>query len=171
MAGCLLASGAYVLLIGSLAAPWALAATSRGRQVRDQGAEPIPLRPATLAADIDSLAGLSVRLTSARVVGVFGRQVFLVESDTPLRPLRGSRRRVLVFIESRSLRVPPALLVGSTVTLAGTARTLLSMQVSEEVGWPAKLTRDSVSRLDIQAALLATSVSTPEGVDLLTARQ
>jgi hypothetical protein len=93
--------------------------------------------------------------------------VFLVESDVSLRPLRGNRNRVLVFVQSGTLAVRPALLVGSAVVLEGTARTLLGIQVGQEVPWPAELTRDSLSRLDIRAALLATSVSTPDGVDLL----
>ena len=148
---------------------WAVSRNAEGAPARDQRANqlPIQLRPATLAEDINSFAGLSVRLTSARVVGVFDPRVFLVESDVSLRPLRGHRNRVLVFVRSGTLGVRPALLVGSTVVLEGTARTVLGIQVRQEVPWPAELTRDSLSRLDIRAALLATSVSTPEGIDLL----
>jgi hypothetical protein len=97
-----------------------VASTARAQD--DQAAQlPIELRPATLAEDIDSLAGLSVRLTSARVVGVFDPRVFLVDSQATVRPLEGHRNRVLVFIQSGRLSIPPALLVGSTVTLSGTA--------------------------------------------------
>jgi hypothetical protein len=74
---------------------------------------------------------------------------------------------VLVFVESGELRVQPARLVASTVTLSGVARSLLGIQVTGEVPWPAKLTSDAVKRLDIRAAILATSVETPDGVDLL----
>jgi hypothetical protein len=127
---------------------------------------PIAMRPNTLAALVDTLAGRSVRLLDVRVVGVFEPRVFLVESQSALRPIR-FRNRVLVFIEAGALRVDPGLLVASTVTASGVARTLLGMQVSGEVPWPSVLTRDAVRRLDIRAALLATSVRTPEGIDLL----
>ena len=153
----------------ALTSPWAVFGSAERAPAREQRTNglPIELRPATLAEDINSLAGLSVRLTNARIVGVFDPRVFLVESDVSLRPLRGNRNRVLVFVRSGTLGVRPALLVGSAVVLEGTARTLLGIQVSREVPWPAKLRRDSLSRLDIRAALLATSVSTPDGVDLL----
>lgn len=169
-------AGVLVLLVASLTgnpradtSPWAVPGDAEGASARDQRANPLPiqLRPATLAEDINSLAGLSVRLTSARIVGVFDPRVFLVESDASIRPSRGNRNRVLVFVQSGTLGVPPALLVGSAVILEGTARTLLASRVRQEVPWPAGLTRDSLSRLDIRAALLATSVRTPDGVDLL----
>ena len=127
---------------------------------------PMPLHPHTLAAFIDTLAGHSVRLTPARVVGVFDPRVFLVESQTTPRPMM-ERNRVLVFIEPGRLRVEPSLLVAETVALSGVARTLLGMQVGAEVPWPPELTRDVVNRLDIRAALLATAVQTPEGIDLI----
>ncbi|OLD22349.1 MAG: hypothetical protein AUJ01_00495 [Acidobacteria bacterium 13_1_40CM_3_65_5] len=126
----------------------------------------IAVRPAALADLIDSLAGHAVRLQSARVVGVLNPRVFLVDSQTRLPPLL-DRNRVLVFIDAGTLRVDPAVLVASTVTVSGTARTLLGMQVSREVAWPPALTRDVVERLEIRAAVLARSVRTNEGVDLL----
>jgi hypothetical protein len=128
---------------------------------------PITVRPGTLALLADTLAGRSIRVASARVVGVFDPRVFLVDTQTRLFPIR-DRDRVLVFIEAGALRVDPTVLVASTVTLTGVARTLLGMQVSREVPWPAALTPDAVKRLEIRAAVLATSVRTPEGVDLLT---
>ncbi len=169
------------LLVGSVAGnprageggAWALRErhqppSSSERQVIVAGAEfPIELSPATLADGIDSLAGLPVRLPSARIAGVFDPRIFAVESRTPLRPLAGNRNRVLVITPSGTLRVAPALLLGSTVTVSGTARTLLGVQVGQEVPWPAALTRDFLERHDIRAALLATSVTTPEGDDLL----
>src|SRR5262249_55227401 len=60
---------------------------------------PLSMRPGTLADLVDSLAGGPVRLVSARVVGVFDPQVFLVESQTWMRPIV-ARNRVLVFVES-----------------------------------------------------------------------
>jgi len=127
---------------------------------------PITMRPGTLADLVDTFAGSSVRLTNARVVGVFDPQVFLVESQTRLRPII-ERNRVLVFIEAGTLRVDATLLVASTVTVSGVARTLLGMQTSREAPWPVVLTREAVERLEIRAAVLASSVRTPEGVDLL----
>jgi len=127
---------------------------------------PITIRPGMLADFVDTLAGDSVRLVNARVVGVFDPQVFLIESQTRLRPMV-ARDRVLVFIEAGTLRVEAARLVASTVTISGIARTLLGMQTSREVPWPAALTRDAVERLEIRAAVLARSVRTPEGIDLV----
>jgi hypothetical protein len=127
---------------------------------------PITVRPGTLAQLIDTLAGHQIRLASARVVGIFDPRVFLVETQTRLLPII-DRDRVLVFVNSGELRVQPAVLVASTVTLSGIARSLLGMQVSREVPWPTMLTPDAVKRLDIRAAILASSVRTPEGVDLL----
>jgi hypothetical protein len=58
------------------------------------------------------------------------------------------------------------LLVGSDVTVHGTARTLLGLQVTNEVPWPEILTRDVTKRFEIRAAVLATSVQTADGVEL-----
>jgi hypothetical protein len=127
---------------------------------------PVTVRPGTLAALIDTLAGRSIQMPYARIVGVFDARVFLVESQTRLRPIT-DRNRVLVFVEAGTLRVEPGTLVASTVTISGVARTLLGMQVGGEVPWPATLTPNAVKRLDIRAAVLASAVLTPEGVDLL----
>jgi hypothetical protein len=132
------------------------------------GEVPIAVRPSMLADGIEVLAGHAVNLVYARVVGVFNPRVFLVESQTSLRPLVGNRARVLVFIEAGTLRVAPATVVASSVRVTGVARTLLGMQVGREVPWPAALTSSALERLDIRAAVLATSVSTAEGVDLLS---
>jgi len=53
------------------------------------------------------------------------------------------------------------------VTVSGVARTLLGMQANHDVPWPPVLTRDEVKRLEIKAAVLARSVRTPEGIDLV----
>ena len=128
---------------------------------------PLTMHPEMLAALADALAGGSVRLLRARVVGVYDPRVFLIETQTSLLPAI-KRDRVLVFIESGSLRVDPAVLVASTVTVAGVARTLLGMRTNYDVPWPAALTQDTVKHLDIKAAVLAKSVRTPEGIDLVT---
>jgi hypothetical protein len=97
---------------------------------------------------------------------VFEPRVFLIETQTALRPAIGNRDRVLVFVEHGALRVAAESLVASTVTVSGIARTLLGMQVTQEVPWPAVLTRKAVERLEIRVAVLADSVETSEGVDL-----
>jgi hypothetical protein len=128
---------------------------------------PIALRPGTLGDQIDTLAGHSVRLASARVVGVFDPRVFLIETETRMRPLPGNRSRVVVLIQTGTLRLDPAQLVASPVTVSGIARTLLGVQVTREVPWPPALTRSALERLEIRAAVLAQSVTTAEGNDLL----
>jgi len=160
------ATAATIVLI-SCAADFLRAQSSEQTAPAGRRSElPITVRPGTLALLADTLAGRSIQLASARVVGVFDPQVFLVDTQTHLFPIR-DRDRVLVFVEGGTLRVEPALLVASTVTLTGVARTLLSMQVSREVAWPATLTPDAVKRLDIRSAMLASSVRTPDGLDLL----
>ena len=139
---------------------------SQAGRVRDD--RPIPMFPGMLADQVVTLAGHAVRVTNARVVGVFNQQAFLIETQASLLPLVGLRARVLVLIENRALRVAPELLVASTVTVSGIARTLLGMQVSREVPWPPVLTRELIQHLEIRAALLAKSVQTPEGDDVTT---
>ncbi|PYR93225.1 MAG: hypothetical protein DMF84_09520 [Acidobacteria bacterium] len=129
---------------------------------------PLAVRPEMLAYHIDSIAGQSVEVPYARVVGVLAPSVILVDSQRELPPLTGNRARVLVFTRGTTLRVSPALLVGATVTISGVARTLLGMQVSADGSWPAGLTPDVVKHLEIKAAILAKSVKTPDGVELTT---
>ena len=138
------------------------------------GTEPQPistlprltLRPAMLAGNIEHLAGRDVTIFSARVVGVFEPNVFLIESATRRPESIGHRDRVLVLVDGGTLRVPAELLVASTVKVIGVARTLLSIKVTAEVPWPAQLDPELVERLDIRASVLATSVQTAEGVEL-----
>ena len=151
---------------GPLAAPSAPSeAAPLGR-----GGFPLLVRPSTLAAQIEELAGHSVRVVYARVVGVLNPRAFRVDTSTRLPPVRGHRARLLVLVEQGGLAVPPASLVSATVTIAGTARTLLGMQVSREVPWPAELRPESVERLEVRGGVLATSVRTAEGVELTSSR-
>jgi hypothetical protein len=129
----------------------------------------VTIRPATLAGQIEEFAGHSVRVPYARVVGVFNPQALVVDTATTLPPTLGNRERVLVLVEERALNVPAALIVGSTVTISGVARTLLGVQVTREVPWPVELSPDVVKRLEIRAALLARSVQTADGIELTTA--
>lgn len=126
------------------------------------------IRPALLAEYIDVFAGQTVRVTSARVVGVFEPNVFLIDTKAELYPVAGHRARVLVLIQNGALRASPTLLVGSTVTISGVARTLLGMQMTTEVPWPPTLTPERLAKLEIKAAILAQSLTTPDGVELTT---
>jgi hypothetical protein len=123
------------------------------------------MRPAMLAAGIDELAGKVVRVLQARVVGIFNPRVIIIDTAT-LLPAVGDRGRVIVMVESRELKLPPTLVVGSSVTVVGVARTLLGMQVTREVPWPPEITPELVKRLEIRAGVLATSVRTADGVEL-----
>ena len=126
----------------------------------------ITIRPDTLSAMIEELAGFTVNIRHARVVGIFDPRVLVVDTAVGLRPVLGHRDRVLVFIERGALRIPASSLVGSAVRVSGTARTLLGIQTTAEVPWPSGLRPEVVERLEIRAAILATSVRTAEGVEL-----
>jgi hypothetical protein len=127
---------------------------------------PIRVRPGMLAAQIGELAGHEVTVPYARIVGVFNPRAFLVDASTRLPSITGHRARVLVLVQHGALTVAPATVVASTVTVGGVARTLLGMQISREVEWPRELTPEAVERLEVRAAVLATSVRTAEGVEL-----
>lgn len=126
----------------------------------------VRVRPAMLAGSIEQLAGQRVIVSGARSVGMFGPRALVIDTATRLAPAQERRDRVLVLVERGELRVSPELLVGSTVHVTGVARTLLGMQVTREVPWPVELDRDRIERLGIRAAVLATSVQTPDGVEL-----
>jgi hypothetical protein len=130
------------------------------------GNVPTVVRPGTLADQIEDLAGHHVRVPYARVVGVFDPRAFLIEPSIALPLAIGNRDRVLVLVDGGGLRVEPAAIVSSTVTIVGVARTLLGAQVAEEVPWPAQLDRQTAERLEVRAAIVATSVQTADGVEL-----
>ena len=126
----------------------------------------INLHPGGLARLIDEVGGRPVTLRRARVIAVINPQVLLIESASPLPATIGMLDRVLVLIGGAELRVDAASLSGADVHVAGTARTLLGVRVTGEVAWPQALTPDMVKRLEIRAAVLATSVRTADGVEL-----
>jgi hypothetical protein len=137
------------------------------------GAGPITtVRPWTLGTFIEELAGQTVRVPDARILGVVNPRALLIESAASFfdrggpRTTPGLRNRVLVLIRDGALRVAPDTLVTSNVIVVGVARTLVGLQVTGEGPWPSELTRERIRRLEIRAAVLATSVTTPEGVDL-----
>ena len=126
----------------------------------------IKLHPAGLAELIDSIGGRNVMLPRARVVAVINPRAFLVESASSLLSTSGNLDRVLVLIHAGALRVDHKLLTGSNVRVRGVARSLLGIQMTAEVPWPPELGPEVVKRLEIRAAVLATSVQTPDGVSL-----
>ena len=126
----------------------------------------VTLRPTMLALSIEEVAGLDVRMLNARVVRVFEPHAFLIELATRYEEAKGRRDRILVLIDSGKLRVPDDAIVASIVNVTGVARTLAGVQVTAEVAWPAELNRDLVRRLEVRAAVLATSVATPDGIEL-----
>jgi hypothetical protein len=146
-----------------------LSDVATGAQTDVRRGSTVTVRPATLAATIEELAGWNVSVPYARVVGVFNPRVLVVDTATTLPPVVGHRHRLLVLVEGGSLNVPATLIVGSTVTISGVARTLLGVQVTREVPWPPEITPDLVKRLEIRGAVLARSVHTAEGVALTSA--
>ena len=129
------------------------------------------LHPAALAELIDELGGADVALHRAKVLVVLSPQAFLVESATPLPGIVGNLDRLLVLVGGGALRVEPAQIVGSNVTVLGAARTLLGLRVTGEVPWPSVLTPENLKRFEIRAGVLATSVQTADGVELTKGTQ
>jgi hypothetical protein len=122
--------------------------------------------PATLVALIRELAGSEVTVPRARVVGVFNPQAFLIESDSTLSTPLGHRDRIVVLLQSGRLQVPADLIVESTVTVFGVARTLLGLRATADVAWPDQLDRKAIEHLEVRAGIMAVSVQTPEGDEL-----
>jgi hypothetical protein len=129
---------------------------------------PLTLPTTTFVADIEGFAGRPIRLLNARVVGVLEPGAFLVEPATNYLKPMGERDRVLVLVRGGALRVRPELIVGSTVKVLGAARTVVGLQVTAEVPWPARLEPEFIERLEVRAAILATSVRTADDVELTT---
>jgi hypothetical protein len=126
----------------------------------------IQLHPAGLAELIGEVGGRPVVLPRARVIAVLNPRAFLIESASVLQATIGNLDRVLVLTRDAPLRVDAASLTGTDVRVVGVARTLLGVQVTGEVPWPAELSPEMVRRLEIRASVLATSVHTADGVEL-----
>jgi len=69
----------------------------------------------------------------------------------------------------KSLAIPSPPIAIGPVTIVGVARTLLGVEAGHDVPWPEALTPRELDRLDVRAAILATSVRTADGVDLTSA--
>ena len=146
-------------------------AAQPGPAIGSSGSAETRIRPTALANVIDEIAGQDVRVLSARVVGVISPQVFLIEPASSYQMMLGTRDRIAVLLAgNNTLRVDAPTLVGANVSIAGVARTPLGLRVSREVPWPRELTNEYMHRLEIRAAVLATSVQSPEGVELTSAQ-
>lgn len=139
----------------------------RVRQPVKEG--PMALRASMLAANLEVFAGRQLRVLNGRVVGVLEPRAFLIEPATSYLKAMGNRDRMLVLIGSSTLRAPAELVVGSTVNVTGVARTIVGMQMTREVPWPAGLEAEKIERLEVRGVLLASSVQTPEGIELTNA--
>jgi hypothetical protein len=131
------------------------------------GRPPIPVLPSALAETVSELAGYPVSVVRARILWVVDPHAVVIESDASAGPRWRDRARVLVLVErGRSLAIPRPPVAIAPVTVVGEARTLLGIQAAHDVPWPEPLTRRTIERLDIRAAILASSVRTAEGVEL-----
>jgi len=131
------------------------------------GTPPISVRPSALALMVSEIAGTPVNVPHARILWVVDAHAIVIESDSLFEPTWRDHSRVLVVLErSRSLAIPNPPVAISPVDVTGIARTLLGIQASQDVPWPRALTRREIERMDIKAAILASSVRTSDGVEL-----
>jgi len=134
------------------------------------GSPPITVHPSALAQTVSELAGYPVSVQHARILWVVDPHALVIESDSLFGPTWRDHGRVLVLIErNRSLAIPRPAISIAPVNIIGVARTLLGIQAAENDLWPRALTRREVERLDIRAAILASSLRTPDGVELTSA--
>jgi hypothetical protein len=131
------------------------------------GTPPITVRPSALAQVVSELAGSPVNVQRARILWVVDTHAVVIESDSTFDPTWRDRGRVLVLLErNRLLAIPRSPVSIAPVNVVGIARTLLGIQAAQDVPWPQALTRREIERLGIRAAILASSVRTPDGVEL-----
>jgi hypothetical protein len=134
------------------------------------GQPPITMHPFALAQSADELAGYPIHVQRARVLWVIDQHAMVIESEGPFDPTWRDRGRVLVVVgRDRSLAIPRRPVSIAPITIVGVARTLLGIQAGHDVPWPEALTRHEIDRLNIGAAVLATSIRTPDGVELTSA--
>lgn len=132
-----------------------------------RGTPPLTVQASALAQMVGEIAGYRVIVPRARILWVVDAHAMVVESDSQFGPTWRDRSRVLVLIQrGKSLAVPRPPVAIAPVTIAGVARTLLGIQAGHDVPWPDSLTRRELERLDVRAAILASSVQTPDGVEL-----
>jgi hypothetical protein len=132
-----------------------------------RGTPPVTMQAGALARLVGEMAGYSVTVPRVRILWVVDAHALVVESDSLFDPTWRDHNRVLVLIErGRSLAIPRPPIAIAPVTVVGVARTLLGIQAGHDVPWPGALTRHELDRLDVRAAILASSVQTADGVEL-----
>ena len=149
----------------------ATAATTAGPPQSDRrlarGTPPVTMQASALARLVSEMAGYPVSVPRVRILWIVTPQALVVESDSIFDPTWRDRDRVLVLIQKgRSLTIPRPPIDIAPVTVVGVARTLLGIQAGHDVPWPDSLTRRELHRLDVRAAILASSVQTADGVEL-----
>lgn len=151
----------------------AIASTAGAQQsVRrlERGAPPVTMQASALARLVGEVAGYPVSVPRVRILWVVDSHALVVESDSIFDPTWRDRDRVLVLVErGRALTIPRPPIDIAPVTVVGVARTLLGIQAGHDVPWPGSLTRRELARLDVRAAILASSVQTADGVELTAA--
>src|SRR5262245_45529274 len=131
------------------------------------GTPPITVRPSALAQMVGAIAGTPVQVPFARILWVIDAHSIVIESDSLFDPTWRDRSRVLVVLErSRFLAIPNPPVAIAPVDVTGIARTLLGIQASKDMLWPLALRRREIERMDIKAAILASSIRTSDGVEL-----
>ena len=134
------------------------------------GTPPVTVQASALARLVGEMAGYPVSVPRVRILWVVDTHALVVEPDSIFDPTWRDRDRVLVLVErGRSLSIPRPPIAIAPVTVVGVARTLLGIQAGHDVPWPVSLTRHELDRLDVRAAILASSVQTSDGVELTTA--
>lgn len=134
------------------------------------GTPPVTMQASALARLVGEVAGYPVSVPHVRILWVVDAHALVVESDSLFDPTWRDRNRLLVLIRrGRSLTIPRPPVATAPVTVVGVARTLLGIQAGHDVPWPDSLTRRELGRLDVRAAILASSVQTADGVELTSA--
>lgn len=134
------------------------------------GTPPLTVQASALARMVSEIAGYRVNVPHARILWVVDAHAFVIESESQFGPTWRDRNRVLVLVQrGRTLSIPRPPVEIAPVTVVGVARTLLGIQAGHDVPWPGSLTRRELDRLDVRAAVLASSVQTADGVELTSA--
>jgi hypothetical protein len=151
------------LTVSAIAAVMLLGSAVAAHQAPVSAPLSVILHVPSLVDSINEIAGHPVRVLEARVLEVLEPRVVVVEAATNYRTLRGQRDRILVFVADGNPRNAPELAVRSTVTVVGTARTLLSLRTTNEVPWPPGLNPHEMDRLELQGAVVGATIETAEG--------
>jgi hypothetical protein len=127
----------------------------------------VTIHPATLGQAIDEFAGLRVRIPNARIASVLDPRAFVIESPWRYDVGQGFRDRTLVLLDGASLRLTGEQAAESTVTILGVAKTIAGTRLLTAPSWPALLDRERMKQLEVRAVVIATSVQTADGAELI----